>query len=120
MGGAVRLWDGGSRTEPPPDDAVRRLAGRGFYRALDLGTRRGEPVVSFTDPDVELDLGGIAKGYGVDRAVEALRRAGVTQALVNVGGDLYALGAAEDGAPWRIGIRSSADPRHLAGEVEVR
>jgi thiamine biosynthesis lipoprotein len=116
----VKLWDVGSRTEPPPDDAVRRLAGRGFYRALDLGTRRGEPVISFTDPDVELDLGGIAKGYGVDRAVEALQRAGVTQALVNVGGDLYALGNAEDGGPWRIGIRSPEEPGRLAGELEVR
>lgn len=120
IGRAVRLWDVGNRTAPPPDDAVRRLAGRGFYRALNLDTWLGEPVVSFADPDVELDLGGIAKGYGVDRAAEALRRAGVTQALVNVGGDLYALGNAGDGGPWRIGIRLPEEPGRLAGELEVR
>jgi thiamine biosynthesis lipoprotein len=116
----VKLWDVGSRTEPPPDAAVTRLSGRGFYRALLIDSWRGEPVVSFTDPDVEIDLGGIAKGYGVDRAVDALRRAGVTQALVNVGGDLYALGNAGDGGPWRIGIRSPEEPGRLAGELEVR
>ena len=120
IGRAVRLWDVGHRTAPPPDGAVRRFAGRSFYRALDLDTRRGEPVVSFTDPDVELDLGGIAKGYGVDRVVAALRRAGISQAIVNVGGDLYALGGAEDGGPWRIGIQSPEDPSRLEAEIDVR
>jgi thiamine biosynthesis lipoprotein len=51
--------------------------------------------------------------------VEALRARGVTGAVVNVGGDLYALGTAGDGAPWRIGIRSPEDPERLAGTVEV-
>ena len=120
IGRAVRLWDVGHRTAPPPAASVRRLAGRSFYRALDLDTWRGEPVVSFTDPDVELDLGGIAKGYGVDRAVDALRRAGIGQAIVNVGGDLYALGGAEDGGPWRIGIQSPEDPSRLAAELDIR
>lgn len=120
IGRAVRLWDVSHRTVPPPDAAVRRLAGRSFYRALDLDTWRGGPVVRFTDPDVALDLGGIAKGYGVDRAVEALRRAGITQAIVSVGGDLYAVGGAEDGGPWRIGIQSPHDPSRLAAELDVR
>ena len=120
IGRAVRLWDVGHRTAPPPDGAVRRLAGRSFYRALDLDTWRGEPVIRFTDPDVELDLGGIAKGYGVDRAVDALRRAGIGQAIVNVGGDLYALGGAEDGGPWRIGIQSPEDPSRPAAELDIR
>lgn len=120
IGRAVRLWDVGHRTAPPPAPAVQRLAGRSFYRALDLDTWRGEPVVRFTDLDVELDLGGIAKGYGVDRAVDALRRSGITQAIVNVGGDLYALGGAEDGGPWRIGIQSPEDPSRLAAALDIR
>jgi thiamine biosynthesis lipoprotein len=98
---------------------VQRLAGRRLYRALDLDRWRGQPVVRFADPDVALDLGGIAKGHGVDRAVEALRARGVGQAVVNVGGDLYALGAAATGAPWRVGIRSPEDPSRLAGELEI-
>ena len=119
LGEAIRLWDVGHRRTPPPGDAVRRLAGRGLYRGLDLDTWRGSPVVRFRDPGVEVDLGGIAKGYGVDAAVQALRRRGITQAIVNVGGDLYALGESEAGGPWRVGVRSPQHPSRLAGEVAV-
>jgi thiamine biosynthesis lipoprotein len=119
VGRAIALWDVANRTAPPPPAAVQRLAGRRLYRALDLDRWRGQPVVRFADPDVALDLGGIAKGHGVDRAVEALRARGVGQAVVNVGGDLYALGAAATGAPWRVGIRSPEDPSRLAGELEI-
>ena len=120
LGRAIGLWDVARRRTPPSGAAVRPLAGRRLFQAVALDRWRGRPVVRFTDPDVALDLGGIAKGWGVDRAADALRAHGVTQALVNVGGDLYALGAAPDGAPWRIGIRSPEDPAALAGEVEVR
>lgn len=119
LGRAVALWDVTARRTPPPEAAVRRLAGRGLHRAVAVDAWRGSPVVRFADPDVALDLGGIGKGHGVDRAVQALRQAGVTRAIVNVGGDLYALGRGPDGAPWRVGIRSPWDPEGLAGEVEV-
>jgi thiamine biosynthesis lipoprotein len=66
-----------------------------------------------------VDLGGIAKGFAVDRAVDALRRHGITQALVNAGGDLYALGASENGDPWRIGVRDPHDPRRITTTLEV-
>ena len=119
VGRAVRLWDVGHRQSPPPDRAVGRLAGRHLYRALEVDTRRGQPAIWFADPDVEIDLGGIAKGYGVDRAVDALRYHGIRQGVVNVGGDLYALGESERGEPWKIGIRSPENPKALAGEVRV-
>jgi len=63
---------------------------------------------------LQADLGGIAKGYGVDRAVGALRDKRIENGLVNVGGDLYALGVSEDGDPWRVGVRSAQDPTRLA------
>jgi thiamine biosynthesis lipoprotein len=74
------------RHEPPPGGAVQRLAGRNFYRALDLDAFRGHPAVRFGDPDLQLDLGGIAKGYAVDRVVERLEKEGVPAALVSAGG----------------------------------
>lgn len=134
LGRAIALWDVGRRLVPPPAVAVKPLAGRRFHRALEVATWRGGPAVRFAEPDVAVDLGGIAKGYAVDRAVEALRAHGIEQALVSVGGDLYALGESERGEPWRIGIRSpgAADiaggaaagaPRvdgALAGEVQAR
>jgi thiamine biosynthesis lipoprotein len=119
LGKALVLWDVGHRRAPPPPGEVRKLAGRGLYRALELGSRAGEPVVLFRDEDVAIDLGGIAKGYGVDRAADALRAYGIYNAVVNVGGDLYALGLSEDGDPWKIGIRDPDDPDRLIDTVEA-
>jgi len=106
LGGAIELWDVGHRTVPPAGESVRRFAGRGLYRGLDLGSWSGRPAVRFGAPDLGIDLGGIAKGYGVDQAVSVLRDWGVTDALVNVGGDLYAMGRSADETPWRVGVRS--------------
>ncbi|SPF54013.1 ApbE family lipoprotein (fragment) [Candidatus Desulfosporosinus infrequens] len=61
---------------------------------------------------MSLDLGGIAKGYATDKAIEALKAQGVTSALVNAGGDVRVIGNKSDGKPWRIGVQ---DPRQTDG-----
>lgn len=119
VGAASELWDVLNRREPPVADRVNRLARRGFWRKVDLSTMAGNPAVRFNDPDLRLDLGGIAKGYGIDVATETLRSRGIQHALVTVGGDLYALGGAPGGGPWRVGIRSPHDHRALAATLEV-
>jgi FAD:protein FMN transferase len=119
VGRAVALWDVGNRTRPPSEDEVRELAGRNFFRSVEVGRHRGGSVVRLQDPDAALDMGGIAKGYGVDRAVAALRRWGIDRGLVNVGGDLFALGTAPDHGPWRVGVRDAHDPRGLGQTLEV-
>jgi thiamine biosynthesis lipoprotein len=119
LGSASVLWGVGERRTPPPAGAVSRLAGRGLWRRIDLASRRDGAVLRYEDPDVQLDLGGIAKGHAVDRAITALRRHGIRQALVTVGGDLYALGRAPDGGPWQVGIRDPRTPDALAGRLSV-
>lgn len=59
----------------------------------------------------EYDLGGVAKGYGVDRAADILGEAG--SCLVNVGGDLAVRGTRPDGTSWRIGVQDPRDPSKL-------
>ncbi len=61
-------------------------------------------LLSSTNPAVQLDFGGMAKGLAVDRAMEILARHGIDNAIVNAGGDLRARGRRSDG-PWRIGVR---------------
>jgi len=119
LGAASELWDVLNRKVPPPPAPVRRLAGRGFWRRVDVDWSRGTPAVRFNDPEVQLDLGGIAKGYGIDRATAALRARGIRHAIVTVGGDLYALGAAPGGEPWRVGIRSPHDHTALAATLDI-
>lgn len=119
LGSASELWDVLRRHEPPDAAQVRRLAARGFWRKVDVDTRGGTPAVRFEDRDVHLDLGAIAKGYAIDRAVDALRARGITRAIVTVGGDLYAVGGSPDGGPWTVGIRDPHDLRALARTLEV-
>jgi thiamine biosynthesis lipoprotein len=71
--------------------------------------------VSFTQPGVRIDLGGIAKGWAVDRGIEILRAAGVERAFVTAGGDTRIIGD-RFGKPWMVGIR---DPRQ-DGKVIAR
>jgi thiamine biosynthesis lipoprotein len=98
---------------------VQRLAARGFWRKVDVAEGLGSPRVRFDDPDLHLDLGAIAKGYGIDRATSVLRSRGVKHAIVTVGGDLFALGNSPEGEPWTVGIRSPHDEHALAATLRV-
>jgi thiamine biosynthesis lipoprotein len=57
---------------------------------------------------MELDLGGLGKEYAVDRGIAILQADGLSQALVNFGGDLAATGPMPDGRPWSVGIDNPA------------
>jgi len=119
VGRVSELWDVLNRHEPPAGDRVQRLAARGFWRKVDVDVNSRESRVRFDDPDLHLDLGAIAKGYGVDRATDVLRARGVQHAIVTVGGDLFALGQSPEGEPWTVGIRSPHDRRQLAATLRV-
>ncbi len=69
-------------------------------------------------PALQHDLGGVAKGYAVDRAIALLRQHGVTSAAVNAGGDMYLLGQRQ-GRPWRIGIQHPRQPGTVLCAVDV-
>ncbi len=81
-------------TKPPKD---------GDQAAGYPASRRGGLVRS-SNKAVQLDLGGYAKGYALDRAAELLRKQGIHNALINAGGNIFALGQ-HGKRPWRIGIQ---------------
>lgn len=118
-GSIIRLWNVNERHAPPPDVRIAELAGRRFHRRVEVGTSHGTSVLRFHDDGAQLDLGSIAKGFGVDRAVAALRRHEIEKALVVAGGDLYALGTSTDGQPWSIGIQSPFDEREILGKLRL-
>jgi thiamine biosynthesis lipoprotein len=76
---------------------------------LDTSTR----TVYFSHPRVYIDLGGIAKGYAVDRAIAILRELGIEHASVSAGGDSRVLGDRR-GRPWLVGIKNPRDPASVA------
>ena len=70
-------------------------------------------------PDgMEIDLGSVAKGYTGAALAALLREGGVTSALLDLGGNIQAVGAKPDGSPWRVGIRNPAGEGNI-GVVEV-
>jgi FAD:protein FMN transferase len=73
-------------------------------------------TVQFSQKGVRIDLGGIAKGYSVDRGIDVLKSFGITRAYVSAGGDSRIIGD-RFGKPWMVGIR---DPRKGEGEVISR
>ncbi len=85
---------------------------------IDYRLVQADPVkntVSFAKQGVRINLGGIAKGYTVERAADVLRQRGVKNGIVTAGGDTRLLGDRR-GQPWMVGIR---DPRK-EGEVAIR
>ena len=78
-------------------------------------------TVKFDVPGMELDMGGIGKGYAVDRVVDVLRDAGVKAALVDAGSStLYALGAPPGKDGWKVIVPRPADRSHAISEVVLR
>lgn len=71
-----------------------------------------------TNPDVYVDLGGVAKGFAVERGIEILRHHGIQNGIVNAGGDLKAIGN-RMGRPWRIAIKDPSDPETLIASLNV-
>jgi thiamine biosynthesis lipoprotein len=65
-----------------------------------------------------IDLGGIAKGYAVDRVFDVLRSLGYTNFIVNAGGDLR-VGGTKNNQPWSIGIQNPRDPQKLLARISV-
>ncbi|HXK55079.1 MAG: FAD:protein FMN transferase [Gammaproteobacteria bacterium] len=70
------------------------------------------------NPAVKLDFGAFGKGYGIDLAVEHLKKMGIQNAIVNAGGDLRAIGRRETGDPWKIAIRDP-DGQNIVGILEI-
>jgi thiamine biosynthesis lipoprotein len=94
------------RHEHPDDAAIAAALPSVDYRLLKLDPARHS--IAFGRAGMRVDLGGIAKGYSVDRGIEILRKAGIERAMVNAGGDSRILGD-RFGKPWMVGIRHPDD-----------
>lgn len=108
VGALTRLWGFPDAVAPPAPgqvDSARALTG---YRELTLEGRR----LRLARPGITLDLGGVAKGYAVDRAVAVLQAGGIAAGLVDAGGNIRYFGTKPDGRPWSTGIQH---PRQTDG-----
>jgi thiamine biosynthesis lipoprotein len=110
----IALWGFyGDAPALPDDTAIQACLRKIGYKHLRIVDGR----LVKDDAAVRIDLGGIAKGYAVAQAIDVLKAKGISSALIDAGGDVYALG--QRGAElWKVGIRS---PRgdEILGFMEV-
>jgi FAD:protein FMN transferase len=121
VGPLMKVWKfyKGEGALPRPPEVTGALARVGMRHVrLDRAAR----TVRFDRPGVELDPGGIGKGYAVDRMVEVLKRHGVTAALVSAAGSsVYGLGApADEPRGWRMEISAPGAPDTMAAETFLK
>jgi thiamine biosynthesis lipoprotein len=116
-GELVDLW-GFYRKEhfriPTPEQIAEKLAITG-YQLVEID--RENRSVFYQIAGIEIDLGGIAKGYSVDLALAKLQELGVASALVNLGGNIRVLGLPAGRDAWALGVRDPRDKEKVLGKL---
>jgi len=107
----------GPRIRVPAADEIERCLGLVGYGQIHVDAEAG--TVLLTKPGMRLDLGGLAKGYLIDRAIELMALRGIRGALVDAGGDIRVLGGRPGGGGWRIAVSDPSDPIRSIGVVEI-
>jgi thiamine biosynthesis lipoprotein len=122
VGPVVRLWHFGppatpgtkdNKIEPPADAAIEAAQSRVGYKLLEVRTE--PPALRKQVAGLEVDLSSIASGYTIDRLSDLLREYGIENFMIEIGGEVRAMGARSDGGPWKIAIE-----RPLGGRRELQ
>lgn len=103
------LWDFTAEHPVPPDPAAIQAA-LPYVNASGIHLQDGR--ITFDDPHMGIDLGGIAKGYIADRLKDYLLSEGVNSAMINLGGNVLCVGTKPDGSPFEIGIQKPFSERN--------
>jgi len=101
IGRLTRLWDFSGQSGLPDEADLRDAAATVDYRTVSISGN----TVTLENSDTMIDLGGIAKGFMLDRLGDFLRGAGVSGAVIDLGGDVSVVGQRPHGGEWRIGVR---------------
>lgn len=106
IGALSSLWNfSENEGNVPSDTAINQaLSTINYHNVIIKGN-----TVSLTNPDTRIDLGAIAKGYIADKMKSYLNENGVTEGIINLGGNVLCIGAKTDGSPYRIGIQKPFD-----------
>lgn len=110
-------WDFKAKKLPDPAPLKAALARTGWQKVkLDTVGR----TVGLVEPGMAVGLGGIAKGYAIDRAVSVIRENGFTDFIIDGGGDLFVAGEKQPGVAWRIGVQHPRSREQLLVSLPSR
>lgn len=118
VGPLVKLW-GFKHMDYrfPSEAAIAKAKSLVGFRQVEVDPARG---IRFSKPGVEVELGAIAKGYAVDRAVAVLRDRGMTMARVDAGGNQRVWGTPPEEAGWVFGVRHPREDGDVLGWTTLR
>ena len=110
VGPIVKLWNIGTEYAAVPDPKVlkEKIELIDFHK---LHLDKNNLTAKLDEPDMQVDLGAIAKGYAADEVAEILKANGVQHAIINLGGNVLTVGGKVNGDPWKIGIQDPFNPR---------
>ena len=112
----VYLWDfDGEKEIIPSENTLRKTASLVNYKDIEVK----DHTVQLKRRGMAINVGGLAKGYAVDRAISILR-AKVKNGIVNAGGDLFAFGQKKPQTPWSIGLQHPRKPQELLAAFAVQ
>ncbi|MBC8258077.1 MAG: FAD:protein FMN transferase [SAR324 cluster bacterium] len=120
IGHLSKLWNLEDESPVPEKSQLELLASQSFFKDIKLENNSNSQTVSFLSSEMQLDLGGIAKGYAVDQVAAVLQNSGIEQALINFGGDLMALGGRDESKAWRVGIKDPNKPEKISQVLNLR
>lgn len=95
----------------PPADVLEKAAAHTDIEGILIDEEN--ETVTLTDPDMRLDVGAIAKGYAVEMAAQYLESKKIDGYVINVGGNVRAVGAKADGSEWLVGIENPEESADL-------
>ena len=112
----LQLWrDARKNKRLPTTLQIARAVSQCGWDKIELGADSATKKID----DASVDLGGIAKGFGIDQAAEALQAGGMLGGMVNVGGDVRCFGQRVGGGKWRIGVKNPFNSKELFAIVEI-
>lgn len=114
----MKLWrNAEDKKTLPSDSEIKDALFRIGYSNIKLDDKN--KTISFLKPDIRIDLGGILKGYAADEAIGVLKEQGITQALVNIGGNIYCLGKKPDKKYWSLGLQHPKVKDEVIGSIKL-
>lgn len=117
VGCATELWNISDLPRVPTPAELTDAIHKTGFAFLEIDKKNSTAYL--TKQGVKVDLGAIAKGYATDKLVEILKKEGVRSALINLGGNVYAMGKNSDNMPYSLGISDPMDLSMLVGTVKV-
>ena len=107
----------------PPNKEIERLLPAVSYKNIIIsksGDSKKPSTVFLKNTQTQIDLGAIGKGYAVDKALEIIKNFGIDNACVNLGGNIYVLGASAGKNTWKIGVQHPRNKDEILGYLELK